>query len=77
MKQKAISLQVAANNVVFDVGNVKFIRAPEKNDWRLPAPLLSKKEYVSLVLRCISLKNYHELETHLLIFIIISRPHQY
>lgn len=77
VKQKAISLQVAANNVVFDVGNVKFIRAPEKNDWRLPAPLLSKKEYVSLDLRCISLKNYHQLETHPLVFIIISRPRQY
>lgn len=49
VKQQAISQGVVAKNVVFDVGNIKFIRAPEKNDWRLPTPLLSEQDYVSVV----------------------------
>ena len=51
VKQRAISQQIGAKNVVFDVGNIKFIRSPEKNDWRLPSPLLSKECYVSWVIQ--------------------------
>ena len=47
VKQNAISQQIPANQAVFDVGNIKFIRSPEKNDWRLPWPLVSEDEYVS------------------------------
>ena len=49
VKQRAIRQQVQAKNVVFDVGNIKFIRSPQKNDWRLPKPLLTKESYVSWV----------------------------
>lgn len=48
IKQHAISRQVGTKHVVFDVMNVKFIRSPEKNDWRLPTPILSEKGYVSI-----------------------------
>ena len=50
IKQHAISHQVTSKHVVFDVSNVKFIRSPEKNDWRLPTPMLSAKDYVSFLL---------------------------
>jgi hypothetical protein len=48
IKQHAISRQVGTKHIVFDVMNVKFIRSPEKNDWRLPTPILSEKGYVSI-----------------------------
>ena len=47
-KQRALSKQVHSRHTVFDVGKIKFIRKPEKNDWRLPIPLLSGEAYVSL-----------------------------
>lgn len=59
IKQHAISRQVTSKHVVFDVGNVKFIRSPEKNDWRLPTPMLSEEDYVSF--SYLSKSNHHRL----------------
>ena len=47
VKQHAISHDVLTKSVVFGVDNIMFIRKPEKNDWRLPTPLLSEEVYVS------------------------------
>lgn len=47
VKQHAVKQQVQTKHVVFDVGRVKFVRAPEKNDWALPTPLLSEDVHVS------------------------------
>ena len=48
VKQRALRQQVQCKHTVFDVGKVKFVRKLEKNDWRLPTPLLSEEAYVRL-----------------------------
>ena len=47
VKQYAVNNKVQAKNICFDVDGVKFLRAPVKNDWILPTPMLTEKEYVS------------------------------
>jgi hypothetical protein len=59
IKQHAVSRQVTSKQVVFDVMNVKFIRSPEKNDWRLPTPMLSEEDYVSRFSSISSIINCH------------------
>jgi len=65
VKQRAIRQQVQAKNVVFDVGNIKFIRSPQKNDWRLPKPLLTKESYSSSILSMVAAMKYCGMKTHL------------
>jgi len=64
VKQRAISQQVQAKHVVFDVGNLKFIRAPEKNDWRLPTPLLSEEVYTSSILSMAAAMQYCGMKSY-------------
>ena len=47
VKQRAISLQIPSKQVTFEVGDIKFIRALESSDWKLPVPLLNMKDWVS------------------------------
>jgi len=53
-KQRAIRQQFQNKHVVFDVGDIKFLRKPKKNDWRLPTPLLSEEVYTSSILSMVS-----------------------
>jgi len=64
VKQRAISQQVRAKNIVFDVGNLKFIRAPEKNDWLLPTPLLSEDVYTSSILSMVAAMQYCGMKSY-------------
>jgi hypothetical protein len=35
---------------LFTTGSILFVRSPDKNDWRLPCPCLTEKDYVSGVI---------------------------
>ncbi|KAL7539330.1 hypothetical protein ACHAXR_010595, partial [Thalassiosira sp. AJA248-18] len=65
VKQRAISQQVLAKKVVFDVGDVKFVRSPVKHDWRLPTPLLSEEEYASSILSMVSAMKFCGMEKYI------------
>jgi len=45
IRQKAINQQ--PKKTLFSVGSILFVRSPERNDWRLPTPMLTEEEYVS------------------------------
>eukprot|EP00584_Thalassiosira_punctigera_P006741 CAMPEP_0172541594 /NCGR_PEP_ID=MMETSP1067-20121228/12375_1 /TAXON_ID=265564 ORGANISM="Thalassiosira punctigera, Strain Tpunct2005C2" /NCGR_SAMPLE_ID=MMETSP1067 /ASSEMBLY_ACC=CAM_ASM_000444 /LENGTH=1391 /DNA_ID=CAMNT_0013327663 /DNA_START=90 /DNA_END=4262 /DNA_ORIENTATION=- len=63
-KKRAISQQVQARHVVYDVGNIKFLRAPEKNDWILPTPLLSEEDYTSSILSMAAAMQYCGMKSY-------------
>ena len=58
IKQKAISLQIASKQVTFEVGTIKFIRAPENADWRLPVPMLNNKEWTTSLSTMVAAMKY-------------------
>ncbi|KAL3799873.1 hypothetical protein ACHAW5_004385 [Stephanodiscus triporus] len=66
IKQHAVSRQVTSKQVVFDVMNVKFIRSPEKNDWRLPTPMLSEEDYRSSILSMVAAMKFCGMESNLM-----------
>eukprot|EP00985_Skeletonema_marinoi_P021628 scaffold13373_cov109-Skeletonema_marinoi.AAC.3 len=57
-KQRALSLQITSKYVTFEVGSIKFIRAPENSDWRLPVPLLTKKEWATSLSTIVAAMKY-------------------
>lgn len=58
IKQRAVRQQVRANEIVFDVGGIKFQRSPERHDWRLPTPLLTEDAYSSSLLSMVAAMKY-------------------
>jgi [histone H3]-lysine27 N-methyltransferase len=57
-KQRALSLQITSKYVTFEVGSIKFIRALENSDWRLPVPLLTKKEWATSLSTIVAAMKY-------------------
>lgn len=62
VRQRAISQQ--PKKVLFRVGNIWFLRAREKNDWRLPVPLLDEDEYAQSVGSFVSAMKYCGMTTY-------------
>ncbi len=58
IKRRALSLQIPAKQATFEVGVIKFIRAPENSDWRLPVPLLTIKEWTTSLSTIVAAMKY-------------------